>query len=145
MIGEIRDFETLDIAVKAALTGHLVLSSLHTTTAAGSIIRMMNMGVEPFLICSSVLAIVAQRLLRKLCPHCKEVYTVSKELAKKFSLEANEIYGVEWTNQFGFHGLKWTDISNWLKEHPEYKMENPLDSWALGVKEKFKTSARLIK
>ncbi len=59
MIGEIRDAETLDIAVKAALTGHLVLSSLHTTTAAGSIVRMINMGVEPFLICSSILAIVA--------------------------------------------------------------------------------------
>lgn len=62
------------------------------------------------------------------------------ELAKKFSLEANEIYGIEWTNQFGFHGLKWTDISNWLKEYPEYKIENPLDSWALGVKEKFKSN-----
>ena len=86
MIGEIRDFETLDIAVKAALTGHLVLSSLHTTTAAGSVIRMMNMGVEPFLICSSVLAIVAQRLLRKLCPHCKEMYAVPKDLAKKVGL-----------------------------------------------------------
>lgn len=83
MIGEIRDFETLDIAVKAALTGHLVLSSLHTTTAAGSVIRMMNMGVEPFLICSSVLAIVAQRLLRKLCPSCKEIYTISADLARK--------------------------------------------------------------
>jgi len=86
MIGEIRDFETLDIAVKAALTGHLVLSSLHTTTAAGSVIRMMNMGVEPFLICSSVLAIVAQRLLRKLCPLCIETYSVSKDLAKKVGL-----------------------------------------------------------
>ncbi len=61
------------------------------------------------------------------------------DLAKKFALEANEIDGVEWTNQFGFHGLKWTDISRWLIRHPEYKIENPLDSWAMGVKEKFKT------
>lgn len=86
LIGEIRDSETLDIAVKAALTGHLVLSSLHTTTAAGSIIRMMNMGVEPFLICSSVLAIVAQRLLRKTCSACKEPIEIPEPTARKVGL-----------------------------------------------------------
>jgi len=86
MIGEIRDTETLDIAVKAALTGHLVLSSLHTTTAAGSVIRMMNMGIEPFLICSSVLAVVGQRLLRRICPHCSQEYTVPKELSDRVGL-----------------------------------------------------------
>ncbi len=72
MIGEVRDSETLDIAVKAALTGHLVVSSLHTTTAVGSITRMINMGVEPFLITSSLICIVAQRLLRRICSKCKE-------------------------------------------------------------------------
>ncbi|MDP8265470.1 MAG: ATPase, T2SS/T4P/T4SS family [Candidatus Aceula meridiana] len=87
MIGEIRDFETLDVAVKAALTGHLVLSSLHTTTAAGSVVRMVNMGIEPFLICSSVLAVVAQRLLRRLCDKCKEVYDLPDYLIKKLSLK----------------------------------------------------------
>jgi type II secretory ATPase GspE/PulE/Tfp pilus assembly ATPase PilB-like protein len=86
MVGEIRDHETLDVAVKAALTGHLVLSSLHTTTAAGSVIRMVNMGVEPFLICSSVLAVVAQRLLRKLCDKCKEPFDVPDYLADKIGL-----------------------------------------------------------
>ncbi|MDD3374843.1 MAG: ATPase, T2SS/T4P/T4SS family [Candidatus Omnitrophica bacterium] len=86
MIGEIRDFETLDVAIKAALTGHLVLSSLHTTTAAGSIVRMMNMGIEPFLICSSVLSVVAQRLLRKLCDKCKEPYDVPDCVAEKIGL-----------------------------------------------------------
>ena len=60
------------------------------------------------------------------------------DLARQFSLEANENDGVEWTNQFGFHGLKWTDISQWLKENPEYKIDNPLDSWELKIKEKFK-------
>jgi len=78
MIGEVRDSETLDVGVKAALTGHLVVSSLHTTTAAGSVIRMMNMGIEPFLICSAVNCIVAQRLLRRICPHCKEEYKVTE-------------------------------------------------------------------
>ncbi|MBF0532838.1 MAG: Flp pilus assembly complex ATPase component TadA, partial [Candidatus Omnitrophica bacterium] len=83
MIGEIRDRETLDIAVKAALTGHLVLSSLHTTTAAGSIVRMRNMGIEPFLICSSVLVIIAQRLLRRVCPSCREAYQIPENVAVK--------------------------------------------------------------
>lgn len=86
MIGEIRDAETLDIAVKAALTGHLVLSSLHTTTAAGSIVRMENMGIEPFLISSAVLAIVAQRLLRKICPDCRESLMISKVVADRVGL-----------------------------------------------------------
>ncbi|HPN88457.1 MAG TPA: ATPase, T2SS/T4P/T4SS family [Candidatus Omnitrophota bacterium] len=86
LIGEIRDSETLDIAVKSALTGHLVLSSLHTTTAAGSVVRMVNMGVEPFLICSSVLAIVAQRLIRKICPSCKESYVLPQDIARKAGL-----------------------------------------------------------
>lgn len=72
MIGEIRDFETVDIAIKAALTGHLVLSTLHTTTAAGSIIRLLDMGVQPFLINASLIAIIAQRLARRICPHCKQ-------------------------------------------------------------------------
>jgi type IV pilus assembly protein PilB len=86
MIGEIRDSETLDIAVKAALTGHLVLSSLHTTTAPGSIIRMMNMGIEPFLICSSVNCIASQRLLRKICERCKEPVKISETLYNKLSI-----------------------------------------------------------
>jgi type IV pilus assembly protein PilB len=86
MIGEIRDSETLDIAIKAALTGHLVLSSLHTTTASGSIIRMMNMGVEPFLICSSTLAIIAQRLIRRVCKHCREKYVVPKNISDQIGL-----------------------------------------------------------
>ena len=86
MIGEIRDKETLDIAVKAALTGHLVLSSLHTTTAAGSVIRMENMGIAPFLICSSVLSIVAQRLIRRVCPKCRESYKIEAAIAEKVGL-----------------------------------------------------------
>ena len=59
-------------------------------------------------------------------------------LAKQFSLESNEIDGIEWTNQFGFHGLTWTDISRWLKEHPQYKIDNPLDAWSLGVQKRLK-------
>ena len=86
MVGEIRDFETVDIAIKAALTGHLVLSTLHTNTASGSIVRLMNMGVEPFLIAASAELIAAQRLIRKLCDDCKETYMPQEEVARKYNL-----------------------------------------------------------
>jgi len=80
MIGEIRDFETVDIAIKSALTGHLVLSTLHTTTACGSVVRLINMGVEPYLIDSSVISVLAQRLVRKICSHCKEGYILKPDI-----------------------------------------------------------------
>jgi type IV pilus assembly protein PilB len=72
MVGEIRDFETAEIAVKAALTGHLVLSTLHTNDAPSSVSRLLNMGIEPFLVSASVILIMAQRLARKICTHCKQ-------------------------------------------------------------------------
>jgi type IV pilus assembly protein PilB len=72
LVGEIRDFETAEVAIKAAMTGHLVLSTLHTNDAPSSISRLMNMGIEPFLVASSVHLVVAQRLVRRICAHCKE-------------------------------------------------------------------------
>jgi type IV pilus assembly protein PilB len=72
MVGEIRDFETAEIAIKAALTGHLVLSTLHTNDAPATVNRLLNMGVEPFLVASSVNLVLAQRLARVVCPTCKE-------------------------------------------------------------------------
>jgi type IV pilus assembly protein PilB len=72
MVGEIRDFETAEIAVKAALTGHMVLSTLHTNDAPSTVNRLLNMGIEPFLVASSVNCIVAQRLARKICEECRE-------------------------------------------------------------------------
>ncbi len=74
MVGEVRDVETAEIAVQASLTGHLVLSTLHTNTAIGAVTRLQDMGIEPFLISSSLLAVMAQRLVRLLCPECKEAY-----------------------------------------------------------------------
>ncbi len=79
MVGEIRDYETAEIGVKAALTGHLVLSTLHTNDAPGTINRLLNMGVEPFLVASSVILILAQRLARRICENCKEVDPVAVE------------------------------------------------------------------
>ncbi len=86
MVGEIRDTETADVAIKAALTGHLVLSTLHATTAAGSITRFVNMGIEPFLITSSILLAGSQRLVRKVCLKCREAYEPNKELLKQLGV-----------------------------------------------------------
>ena len=85
MIGEIRDLETAEIAIQAALTGHLVLSTLHTNSAPGAILRLLDMGVEPFLISSSVVGVIAQRLVRVLCQHCAQECEISAELLKDIS------------------------------------------------------------
>ncbi|MFH1414383.1 MAG: type II secretion system ATPase GspE [Candidatus Omnitrophota bacterium] len=93
MVGEIRDKETAEIAIQASLTGHLVLSTLHTNNAAGTLIRLLDMGIESFLISSSIIGILAQRLVRLLCPKCKEKYTPSDEVLKDLNLsEKVEFY-----------------------------------------------------
>jgi len=90
MVGEIRDFETAQIAVEAALTGHLVFSTLHTNDAVGTVVRLMDMGIEPFLVASSLLCIVAQRLVRRICEHCKNSYTATKEELASLGLSIAE-------------------------------------------------------
>ncbi|MCK5013965.1 MAG: Flp pilus assembly complex ATPase component TadA, partial [Candidatus Omnitrophica bacterium] len=87
MVGEIRDKETAEIAIHAALTGHLVFATLHTNDAAGATVRLINMGVEPFLVTSSLLGVIAQRLIRTICHHCHQEYDVSKEDLAKLSLD----------------------------------------------------------
>jgi type IV pilus assembly protein PilB len=86
MVGEIRDTETARIAIEAALTGHLVLSTLHTNDAPSAINRLVDMGIEPFLIASALIGIQAQRLARLICPNCKEPYTPPQEAVRKFGL-----------------------------------------------------------
>lgn len=86
MVGEIRDRETADIAIRASLTGHLVFSTLHTNDAASALTRLLDMGVEPFLVSSSVIAILAQRLVRVICPKCKEKYSPSQEIINNLNL-----------------------------------------------------------
>jgi len=83
LVGEIRDYETAETAIRAALTGHLVLSTLHTNDAASAVTRLIDMGVEPFLVASSVICMMAQRLVRLICPHCKEEYTVKPKIISK--------------------------------------------------------------
>jgi type IV pilus assembly protein PilB len=90
MVGEIRDNETADIAVKAALTGHQVLSTLHTNDAAGAITRLDDMGIEPFLISSSVIMACAQRLVRRICTNCREEFVPEQEIFERLSMKAPE-------------------------------------------------------
>jgi len=91
MVGEIRDVETARIAVQAALTGHLVLSTLHTNSASGAVTRLIDMGVEPYLLTSALRAIVAQRLVRSLCPHCRAPFTESAEALRLVGVTADGI------------------------------------------------------
>ncbi|MDR3559851.1 MAG: type II secretion system ATPase GspE [Negativicutes bacterium] len=86
MVGEIRDGETADIAIRAALTGHLVLSTLHTNDAVGAMTRLIDMGIEPFLVASSVLGVMAQRLVRLICPECKQQFTPAPDSPERLFL-----------------------------------------------------------
>ena len=112
MIGETRDAETAQIAVQAALTGHLVLSTLHTNSAPASITRLLDMGVEPFLIASSVELIIAQRLVRRLCEKCKKSYVPAEDLLASIGLTKKDTEGVTFyepvgcdeCNQLGYRG-----------------------------------------
>lgn len=92
MIGEIRDVETAEIAIQAALTGHLVLSTLHTNDAPSAVTRLVDMGIEPYLLSSCVVGVLAQRLLRRICPGCRELYTPSEEEIKKLGLDSSQLY-----------------------------------------------------
>ncbi len=87
MVGEIRDKETAEIAIQAAMTGHLVFSTLHTNDAPGALTRLVDMGIEPFLISSSVIGILAQRLVRKICPSCKEAYQPTEKMLRELGIQ----------------------------------------------------------
>jgi len=109
MVGEIRDLETAEIAVQASLTGHLVLSTLHTNTAIGAITRLQDMGIEPFLLSSSLLAVMAQRLVRLLCPRCREAREITGTEARWLDLEVGggTVYkpvGCACCNHSGYRG-----------------------------------------
>ncbi|GAA5645481.1 MULTISPECIES: type II secretion system ATPase GspE [Vibrio] len=110
MVGEIRDLETAQIAVQASLTGHLVMSTLHTNTAIGAITRLRDMGIEPFLVSSSLLGVLAQRLVRTLCPDCKEAYEADAQTKALFELSESQpltLYkpcGCEACNFKGYRG-----------------------------------------
>jgi type II secretory ATPase GspE/PulE/Tfp pilus assembly ATPase PilB-like protein len=91
MVGEIRDLETAEIAIRAALTGHLVFSTLHTNDAPSAFTRLIDMGIEPFLVASSVEAVMAQRLVRTICPHCKTEQKVERDYLRRIGFPEDEI------------------------------------------------------
>lgn len=103
LVGEIRDGETADIAVKAALTGHLLLSTLHTNNASSTVSRLIDMGIEPFLIASSLIAATAQRLLRRICTQCKEPYDVPDEALERLKLTRNDVKNITMYRGKGCH------------------------------------------
>lgn len=123
MVGEIRDAETAEIAVQSALTGHLVLSTLHTNDAPSAITRLFDLGVEPFLIASAVEGIVAQRLVRKICPHCKEAYKPTQEELSELGLSGDYTFyrgrGCEQCMGTGYRGR--TGIYEVLEVGEEFK------------------------
>lgn len=108
LIGEMRDFETAEIAIKASLTGHFVMSTLHTNDAASSVTRLLDMGIEPYLINSTLVGILAQRLVRKICPDCKIEDTGSQHIRQHFKLDGSSKFyrgkGCSECNQSGYRG-----------------------------------------
>ena len=125
LIGEIRDQETAQIAVQASLTGHLVFSTLHTNDAAGALTRLVDMGVEPYLVASSLEAVLAQRLVRLLCPHCRKVDTTPESHVYRTKLGISpkaEVYravGCRECRNTGYHGrraiFEWMDSSSEIR------------------------------
>ncbi len=123
MVGEIRERETAEIAVQAALTGHLVLSTLHTNDSIGAVTRMLDMGIEPYLLSSALIGVVAQRLVRSICPNCKTEYLASPELIQRFNWQdqgkvklskgrgCNECYDSGYRERLGIHEIIETDSS----------------------------------
>jgi type II secretory ATPase GspE/PulE/Tfp pilus assembly ATPase PilB-like protein len=107
LVGEVRDLETAQICIRSALTGHLVLSTLHTNDAPSAVNRLMDIGIESYMLAPSLLCVVAQRLVRKLCPECKEAYEPTAEQLKNIKLKAELIYrpkGCPKCNQLGYRG-----------------------------------------
>ncbi|MDR3646330.1 MAG: ATPase, T2SS/T4P/T4SS family, partial [Candidatus Babeliales bacterium] len=101
MIGEMRDAETSQIAIQAALTGHLVLSTLHTNNAPASITRLIDMGLEPFLISSTITCVIAQRLVRRLCPKCKAMYKPEQDVLDSIGIPSSEAKNITFYKPVG--------------------------------------------
>jgi type II secretory ATPase GspE/PulE/Tfp pilus assembly ATPase PilB-like protein len=107
MVGEIRDMETASIGIHASLTGHLLFSTLHTNDAPGAITRLMDMGVENYLVASTLICVMAQRLVRRICEHCKVKKDVSEDILKKFNSSVKEVWvgsGCDYCSGTGYRG-----------------------------------------
>lgn len=130
MIGEIRDGETAEIAIRAAITGHVVLSTIHTNDAPSSVVRLVDMGIEPYLVATSIVGVVAQRLVRKICPHCKAAYEANdyeKKLMNVSNEESLTLYkgkGCAYCGDTGYSGRTGVyEIMQITREHRELMLE----------------------
>jgi len=107
MVGEVRDNETAAICIRASLTGHLVLSTLHTNDAPSAVTRLIDIGIEPYLVASSLLLVMAQRLVRKLCPKCKRPAKMPEDIATRYNISKNDIFeadGCDFCRNTGYKG-----------------------------------------
>jgi type IV pilus assembly protein PilB len=114
MVGEIRDAETAEIAIRAAITGHLVLSTVHTNDALSTVVRLTDMGIEPYLVASSVKCVVSQRLVKKICPHCKAKSEVS--------IEQNRLLQSKITHSFVGKGCQQCKFTGYLGRQPVHEV-----------------------
>lgn len=126
MIGETRDSETAQIAIQSALTGHLVLSTLHTNSAPAAVTRLIDMGIEPFLIASTIVAVVAQRLVRRLCQHCRTPYTPDAEVLARFGLTVQTAQGFTFYKAVGCEECLHTGYKGRLPLFEVMEMTNPI-------------------
>ncbi|MCX5716142.1 MAG: GspE/PulE family protein, partial [Candidatus Omnitrophica bacterium] len=108
MVGEVRDYETAEITIRSSLTGHLVFSTLHTNDAAGGIARLLDMGIEPYLVASSVECFIAQRLVRLICKSCKHEVSLTKEIMRELGVSAEEAKGAKIYEGKGCEQCKYT-------------------------------------
>lgn len=128
MVGEIRDKETAEIAIQASLTGHLVFATIHTNDAPGAVTRLVDMGVEPFLVSSSLLAVLAQRLMRKACPKCSELYTPTEVELDNLGLEKNTFQGKKILRSQGCHECGGTGYKGRMVVHELMVLDDELRS-----------------
>jgi general secretion pathway protein E len=123
MVGEIRDRETAEIAIQASLTGHLVLSTIHTNDSAGAVTRLVDMGVEPFLVRSSIIGILAQRLVRLLCPECKEAYEPTEYELQQLGVDERSMawkYNRKISARYSPHGVEYEPPGSNLTDPPVF-------------------------
>ena len=126
MVGEIRDKETAEIAIQASLTGHLVFATIHTNDAPGAVTRLVDMGVEPFLVSSSLLAVLAQRLMRKACKKCGELYEPTPVELENLGLDKNVFSGKQIIRTKGCHDCSGTGYKGRMVIHELMPLDDEL-------------------
>lgn len=137
MVWEIRDRETAKLSIEAALTGHLVLSTIHTNSASATIQRLINMGIEPFLVSSALNMVVSQRLVKKICPHCKKEHHIDESMRNKIKEELKNIVSEEEIDNVIFYAGEWCEKCSWtwyksrIAVHEVLVIDEKIEEWIL--------------